>query len=45
MPIIYLTQLLGLAFGLSEPSLACSAAFSRPSPVPAAQEGGKAAHA
>jgi heterodisulfide reductase subunit B len=45
MPVIYLTQLLGQAFGLSDTELGLQRLFVPPARVPAAQEGGKAAHA
>jgi heterodisulfide reductase subunit B len=45
MPVIYLTQLVGQAFGLSDTELGLQRLFVPPARVPAAQEGGKAAHA
>jgi len=45
MPVIYLTQLIGQAFGLSDVELGLQRLFIPPARVPAAQEGGKAAHA
>ena len=44
MPVIYLTQLIGQAFGLSDTELGMQRMFVPPARVPAAQEGGKAAH-
>jgi heterodisulfide reductase subunit B len=45
MPVIYLTQLLGQAFGLSDVELGLQRLFIPPARVPAAQEGGKVANA
>lgn len=45
MPVMYLTQLIGQAFGLSESALGLQRLFVPPARVPAVQEGGKAAHA
>lgn len=44
MPVMYLTQLVGQAFGLSDTELGLQRLFVPPARVPAAQEGGKAAH-
>ena len=45
LPVMYLTQLVGQAFGLSDTELGLQRLFVPPAWVPAAQEGGKAAHA
>ena len=45
MPVMYLTQLIGQAFGLSDSALGLQRLFVPPARVPAVQEGGKAAHA
>ena len=45
LPVMYLTQLVGQAFGLSDTELGLRRLFVPPARVPAAQEGGKAAHA
>ena len=45
LPVMYLTQLVGQAFGLSDTELGLQRLFVPPARVPAAQEGGKAAHA
>jgi heterodisulfide reductase subunit B2 len=45
LPVMYLTQLVGQAFGLSDAELGLQRLFVPPARVPAAQEGGKAAHA
>jgi heterodisulfide reductase subunit B len=42
---MYLTQLVGQAFGLSDTELGLQRLFVPPARVPAAQDGGKAAHA
>ena len=44
LPIVYLTQLIGQAFGLSDTELGLQRLFV-PAARPAVQEGGKAAHA
>jgi heterodisulfide reductase subunit B2 len=44
LPVLYLTQLMGMAFGLSERALGLQRLFVPPARVPAAQEGGRAAH-
>ena len=44
LPVMYLTQLIGQAFGLSDTELGLQRLFVPPARVPAAQEGGKAAH-
>jgi len=44
LPVMYLTQLVGQAFGLSDTALGLQRLFVPPARVPAAQEGGKAAH-
>lgn len=45
LPVMYLTQLIGQAFGLSDSALGLQRLFVPPARVPAAQEGGKTAHA
>jgi hypothetical protein len=42
---MYLTQMIGQAFGLSDTALGLQRMFVPPARVPAVQEGGKAAHA
>jgi heterodisulfide reductase subunit B len=44
LPVMYLTQLVGQAFGLSDTELGLQRLFVPPARVSAAQEGGKAAH-
>jgi len=45
LPVMYLTQMIGQAFGLSDTALGLQRMFVPPARVPAVQEGGKAAHA
>jgi heterodisulfide reductase subunit B2 len=45
LPVMYLTQLIGQAFGLSDSALGLQRLFVPPARVPAAQEGGKVANA
>jgi heterodisulfide reductase subunit B len=44
LPVVYLTQLLGMAFGIPDVQLGIQRLFVPPARVPAAQEGGRAAH-
>jgi heterodisulfide reductase subunit B len=44
LPVMYLTQLVGQAFGLSDTELGLQRLFVPPARVPAAQEGGQVAH-
>jgi heterodisulfide reductase subunit B len=45
LSVMYLTQMIGQAFGLSDTELGLQRMFVPPARVPAVQEGGKAAHA
>jgi heterodisulfide reductase subunit B len=45
LPVMYLTQLIGQAFGLSDTALGIQRLFVPPARLPAAQEGGKVANA